>query len=359
MCVRNNLGLSDLMGKVVFLTQKSITGLSSADLTKVNKLIFSHYPFTSDLETVCDITYRLTDGYYTVRYPSCAKELQTFNMSFTLYSQILGNFIFTKGMPGDCNLAPVTSQVDDETRHLTYPTYEDLQRLMDHGSLYNVTDRRYAGVLRSPDPDDLTKCNYYLLPVMYGSILLDCTVLEEPYTVIRSKCFDANPSICISILEMYRLAQLLRLEHDTDYQHVLDEWYEVPRYAGYDRAMIWPVKENLWVKAPYDPRECAMLATHPERRLATVLLERGPEGFRAADLIPEPVTETKMAAGNLETLPSVFLAPCKDMSFSCIRNRRDEAILTQLNVIRSHIGLPALKGEWGTEGYLLGFQEEK
>lgn len=362
-----------LVGNAIYFTQKALTGLSGSDLNKVNKLIFSHYPFTSDLEHIGSITYRLTDGYYTVRYPSTAKELHMFNMSYALYTQIEGNFYFTKSMPTDCLLAPVASQVSDELRNMKLPTYDELETLMSDPSAYVPSDPRYAGVLRSPDPDDLTECNYYLLPVMYGSVKLSEFDLGMGYRVVRSMCFNTPPTICIAILEMYRLAQLLHLEDPVDYKYVLDEWYEVPRYPGYDHGILCPINDDTTLRAPFDPRECALLATHPERREVIVLVKRDADndldGSKYGHTVLTSIcrdlttkstlvqTESSLIQSNLPITSGLTLTATDNHQNSFIRNQRDEALLVQLNVIRQHVNLPPLKGEWGTGGHLIGFKE--
>lgn len=362
-----------LVGNAIYFTQKALTGLSGSDLNKVNKLIFSHYPFTSDLEHIGSITYRLTDGYYTVRYPSTAKELHMFNMSYALYTQIEGNFYFTKSMPTNCLLAPVASQVSDELRNMKLPIYDELETLMSTSTQYVVTEPRYAGVLRSPDPDDLTECNYYLLPVMYGSVKLSELDLGIGYRVVRSKCFNTPPTICIAILEMYRLGQLLYLEDPVDHKYVLDEWYETPRYPGYDHGMLCPINDDTTLRSPFDPRECALLATHPERRESLMLVKNSSDNDQDADKYGHTVltsicrdqttksalaqTESSMIQGNLPIANALSLTAPNDHQHSFIPNQRDEALLTQLNVIRQHVGLPSLKGVWGIGGYLIGFKE--
>lgn len=373
MAIKLTTHFPTLVGNAIYFTQKALTGLNGGDLNKVNKLIFSHYPFTSDLEHIGSITYRLTDGYYTVRYPSTAKELHMFNMSYTLYTQIEGNFYFTKSMPTNCLLAPVASQVSDELRNMKLPTYDELETLMSDPSAYVPSDPRYAGVLRSPDPDDLTECNYYLLPVMYGSVKLSECDLGMGYRVVRSMCFNTPPTICIAILELYRLAQLLHLEDPVDYKYVLDEWYEVPRYPGYDHGMLCPINDDTTLRSPFDPRECALLATHPERRESLMLVKNSSDDDQDADKYGHTVltsiyrdqttksalvqSESSMVQGNMPIANTLSLTAPNDHQHSFIRNQRDEALLTQLNVIRQHVGLPSLKGVWGIGGYLIGFKE--
>ncbi|QCW23281.1 hypothetical protein HWC35_gp053 [Vibrio phage USC-1] len=325
---------NELLDAVAYRIQTAIQNKSGMeDMLGITKLVWALYPFTSDLRFMKDYAFTLSDGYLTVDFPKTKDELHMFNKEPGLYfkagvdSKIKFHqtFPFNKTFP----LKEVTSYklmtriyLGEETPNIAFSPEG-------HYGFPFIGPLRLVGKKFHPG-----EMHYVLFPLE-----LETTSLKNLPSQMGLSFLKPDPDkpdyITIAKLDAVRLAMIIG-SNPENAEFYLEEWFKDPRFPAYSEDSTVTVGD--------------VTLTYPNDQRDLLALKDWKVDFTKAlnvkindDASMSPNTTSPTFSG--EQIPAVKKIP-------------QHLLLTQVNLLREHLGLPPVKAKWSVGGDIIDLEEE-